>query len=240
MADWRAGSVYITSDHLWMFDGRGNCRCTLRAGISQPATDLDTRTITTSTWQPYESTSIEPYNNDWYVCAHVGTTDSIARIRIGPIIWTNAPINGQLLPYGPASPWFPVSGVPSDRDCPPDVLPFTAFGQFGPDRFDMRVFEQDCYWVDRFGTGHPITDMSEHYVTNVLAMLVDRCDALYGQFLVQRAFNMLYDTCTGRVNGDLLVGYVAGGEHDDIDSSVWLRSTPLFRRLAARLVDKRP
>jgi hypothetical protein len=33
----------------------------------------------------------------------------------------------------------------------PDELPFTAFGQFGANFLDLRVFDQDIWWVDRDG-----------------------------------------------------------------------------------------
>jgi hypothetical protein len=49
----------------------------------------------------------------------------------------------------PSSSPFPSSPVPSDARLWPTGLPFTAFGQFGDDRLDLRVFDQDVYWVDR-------------------------------------------------------------------------------------------
>ena len=59
----------------------------------------------------------------------------------------------------------------NDHDTRPD-RPFTDFGQFGSGKLDLRVFLQDEYWVDKDGTGHLITSMSDEYRSNVIRMLL--------------------------------------------------------------------
>src|SRR5689334_17031807 len=68
---------------------------------------------------------------------------------------------------------YPPSPVPGDDRLWPFELPFTAFGQFGENRLDLRVFDQDVYWVDRTGTQHLLREMPLAYVSNVIEFLMD-------------------------------------------------------------------
>ena len=65
------------------------------------------------------------------------------------------------------------SPVPSDARLWPLELPFTAFGHLGEDMLDLRVFDQEVYWVDRIGTPHLVLQMSRDYIENVITFLVD-------------------------------------------------------------------
>lgn len=56
--------------------------------------------------------------------------------------------------------------------------PFTAFGQFGEDALDLRVFDQGTNWVDRVGRPHFLAEMDEDYIANVIDFLIalrDQC-----------------------------------------------------------------
>lgn len=68
---------------------------------------------------------------------------------------------------------YPPSPVLSDVRLWPMELPFTAFGQFDEGALDLRVFDQDIYWVDRLGVSHPLKEMSQEYIANVIAFLVE-------------------------------------------------------------------
>lgn len=67
---------------------------------------------------------------------------------------------------------FLPSPVPSDARLWPFELPFTAFGHLGEGMLDLRVFDQDVYWVDRVGTPHLVSEMSRDYIENVVTFLV--------------------------------------------------------------------
>lgn len=151
----------------------------------------------------------------------------------GPVVWTNletepfAPAGW----FGPPEPWFAPSPVPAGRNLWPDELPFTAFGQFGPGALDLRVFDQDVYWVDGVGNPHRIDDMSSDYVDNVVSMLAGRADTFHKASMLREAVQCVGDALLGRVNSLLLVDELGTGSLDQVEAHAWLNSTPLLRRL---------
>lgn len=126
---------------------------------------------------------------------------------------------------------YPPSPVPSDADLWPEEKPFTAFGQFGEDSFDLRVFEQDEYWVDYRGKPHRLSEMPNDYRVNVITFLEERKDRFYVETCLRTAVSMAGDALLGRVNGELLAEAVGGPKITDHTPSEWLEATPLMRRL---------
>lgn len=131
---------------------------------------------------------------------------------------------------------YPPSPVPSDRHLWPGELPFTAFGQYGTDMLDVRVFEQSTWWVDREGNEHLLTEMEDEYLRNVVIHLVTHRE----QFMQVARQRALVQRC-----GDLLLGYVedhrAAGEMGPDQDSLWsvsalewLCQTPLMTALCQR------
>jgi len=115
-------------------------------------------------------------------------------------------------------------------------LPVTAFGQFGEGALDLRVFDQDIYWVDRLGVSHPLKEMSQEYIANVIAFLVE-CREQYFADTQRRWFTqtvgdqILFDEPAGEVLGVTLGGPTWG----QLTAETWLESTPLMRALRGRL-----
>jgi hypothetical protein len=126
---------------------------------------------------------------------------------------------------------FPPSPVPLDADPWPGELPFTAFGQFGVDHIDLRVFDQDVYWVDRFGVGHRIDEMPDDYRANVVAFLVERVERFHTATYLRLAIQAAGDALLGRVSGEVLAAEIGAPRIVELDACVWLESTPLMRRL---------
>jgi hypothetical protein len=131
---------------------------------------------------------------------------------------------------------FPRSPVPSDARPWPGELPFTAFGQFGDDMLDLRVFDQDIYWVDRTGQSQLISDMSEAYIANVIAFLVEFQEMYFAdtqrRWLIQTAGDQLL---FGEPGGDVLAVYAGGPKWGELSAEEWLEATPLMRTLRRRL-----
>jgi hypothetical protein len=125
------------------------------------------------------------------------------------------------------------SPVPSDRDLWPGELPFTAFGQFGPGQLDLRVFDQDTWWVDRTGAAHLLDEMSDDYLRNVIGFLYERVAEYHAATCCRIACQAAGDVLLGRVNGDLLTLQLGGSTVVDVEPRTWLESTPLLRRLLA-------
>lgn len=95
---------------------------------------------------------------------------------------------------------FPPSRVPGDADLWPGETPFTSFGQYGIDMLDLRVFDQDVWWVDLFGSPHLIEEMSDEYVANVIAHLEAHVVAFCYDSMRRSLVQMLGDTLLGRAN----------------------------------------
>jgi hypothetical protein len=80
-------------------------------------------------------------------------------------------INDTILPNSP---------VPSDAYYLDDYsMPFTAFGQYGEGNLDVRVFDQDIYWVNIEGEPFYISEMSPEYISNVITFLLESLEAYY-------------------------------------------------------------
>lgn len=126
--------------------------------------------------------------------------------------------------------WAP-SPVPADAHPWPGELPFTAFGQFGADAFDLRVFDQDVYWVDRLGQPHRLEAMDDAYRRNVIDFLVVRTERFFGDTCLRTVIQTAGDALLGRTSAELLVVAAGGPATPDLDPSDWLESTPLMRRL---------
>lgn len=126
---------------------------------------------------------------------------------------------------------FPPSPVPSDRDLWPNETPFTDFGQFGIDHLDLRVFDQDVWWVDRLGQPHLITEMSSEYVINVIAHLEENGRYFYFGTMRRAFIQMLGDAYYGKANGEVIAEALGAPSLSDVTPIDWLEATPLMRRL---------
>lgn len=76
---------------------------------------------------------------------------------------------------------YPPSPVSSDARLCPGELPFTAFGQFGVDSLDLRVLDQDTYWIDRHGRAQLLSEMSAEFLENVIAFLSELRDQYFAE-----------------------------------------------------------
>lgn len=76
------------------------------------------------------------------------------------------------------SPGLELSPVPLERHLWPGELPFTAWGgDYG--ELDLRVFDQDTWWVDIAQRPHWLVEMPPDYITNVIALLAGNFEYFY-------------------------------------------------------------
>lgn len=121
------------------------------------------------------------------------------------------------------------SPVPSDSRLLPGELPFTAFGQFGVGKLDIRVFDQDSWWVDRLGRAHELRQMSDEYRANVLNFLYCFAEDYHHATIVRAALQAEADTARG-------LEPLASLDAARINAQTpvqWLESTVLVRGLRA-------
>jgi hypothetical protein len=129
--------------------------------------------------------------------------------------------SGQYLP----------SPVPADEHLLDGDLPFTAFGQFGPGRLDLRVFDQDAYWVDMWGEPHLLDDMTDEYRRNVIAHCETNAVSFHAGYAIKEAIEAVDATLNGTANAALLQLDLGTPIVADLDPTTWLNATPLIRRL---------
>lgn len=125
------------------------------------------------------------------------------------------------------------SPVPSDSDLRDGDLPFTAFGQFGPGQLDIRVFDQDTYWVDVWGDPHRLDEMTDEYRRNVLAHCARNADHFHAAYAVKEAIEAVDDALNARTGAVAMTLDLGMPLVSELDPHAWLDSTPLIRRLRA-------
>ena len=105
--------------------------------------------------------------------------------------------------------------------------PFTDFGQFGVGQLDLRVFIQNTYWVDVYGKGHIIDEMSEDYRRNVIIHLLDNARFFHSGLVREQVIVALGKTFGYDIESSF--------ESDvaDKESIQWLEGTPLMQRFRA-------
>lgn len=137
--------------------------------------------------------------------------------------------------------FYASSPVTSDQFLWDDEKPFTDFGQYGEDKIDIRVFEQDVWWVDRTGEPHLLREMSQEYLDNVLEYLYSNVEYFHTasslRFDIEQLLTML-PTPGAPANMEAYLEYVNGkASPDELVAAEWLNSTPLVKRLLQLLED---
>jgi len=119
-------------------------------------------------------------------------------------------------------------------ECQRHIPPFTAYGQWGKGLLDVRVFEQDKFWIDYSGMPHRLEEMPSDYLLNVLLFLnaANLRTKLWLQCENLAACNRLRDlvlggnTCETCARQALALGPIFW-----MGPSRWMESSPLVRRL---------
>lgn len=130
---------------------------------------------------------------------------------------------------------YPESPVPGDANLPADELPFTAFGQFGNGSLDIRVFEQDKYWVSRQGEPFLIEDMQPDYLSNVVEFLCESAGYFYIVMVNKAAVELLFMEGGKQPNP---ATYKTLRSMADVTPREWIKSTVLMQKLNQVLVRK--
>lgn len=103
--------------------------------------------------------------------------------------------------------------------------PFTDFGQFGEGKLDLRVFNQEEYWVDVHGGAHVIEEMDVDYRRNVIIHLLVNARFFQSGLLKEQLIVTI-----GKVLGYEIESSFSPGV-SDMESLQWLEGTPLMMRL---------
>ena len=166
------------------------------------------------------------------LCSWNGRQERAGASRDGRQAFTATP--GEDHPVGD-----PVrSPVPSDADLWPGELPFTAWGQHEAGILDLRVFDQDQWWVDRNHTPHMLTDMSVLYVERVIDLLESLAEYYYLMTVRRDLLQRMGDEMLGRVSTDTVAESAGVTPLRDLTPQAWLEGSPLMRALRRRLASR--
>lgn len=107
---------------------------------------------------------------------------------------------------------------------PEDDRPFTDFGQFGPGSVDLRVFDQDEWWVDRWGNPHRISDLTAEERREVTSICLRQAESWWPQAAFNQLCVLTYEQVGGLFDrGDALIA--------ELQPQDWVRRSVLFRAL---------
>lgn len=132
------------------------------------------------------------------------------------------------------------SPVPRDARLWPGELPFTAWGQFGEDRLDLRVFDQATYWVDRHGAPHLLEAMTDLYRRNVITFLEANAEHFHADSIRRELLQIFGDAMLGGHAGAARALTDAGPALTARIATEWLEGTPLMRRLRQLTASRSP
>lgn len=112
-----------------------------------------------------------------------------------------------------------------------EVGPFKQFGQFGPGQMDIRVFDQDTFWVDKNGVAHAVGEMSHEYLCNVVRFLEDGCSYFHLCSSAREVGESLVSALSDETPWLVLARELGVPSVVETDARAWLESTPLMRKL---------
>lgn len=106
-----------------------------------------------------------------------------------------------------------------------------------PGRLDLRILDQNAYWVTRGAAVVLIADMSTDHLRNVARMLNDMAMLLHLHAMAdmilcpeEAADSLVGELATNRLTGSCIATVAP---HD------WLRATPLLRQIFQELESRR-
>jgi hypothetical protein len=98
---------------------------------------------------------------------------------------------------------------------------------------DLRVFDQDVYWVDIKRVPHFLTAMSGEYIQNVIGFLLEHAESYYVGTMRRMSIQAIGDAMLGggytAQNPDAVLGLA------DSTPTEWLEQTALMQGLRKRL-----
>lgn len=159
--------------------------------------------------------------------------------RFGRAGETVVPGGGRLAGRVPAArvtaqPVPEPSPVPGDADLWPGELPFTAWGQHERGRLDLRVFDQDVWWVDIEQRPHRLEEMSDDYIANVIKHLEIHVESYYRGTLRRSLYQIYGDLLQGRISTEVVAEALGATPLTELTAREWLDGTPLMRALRRR------
>jgi hypothetical protein len=229
--------LVVTANTIWVLDDTCYTRVPRHQGAHRQAFSAD-QSLDDHEPVAYRQGGFErDETGNWYLRLIPAHRQEGARgVLSAPVVASSFALPGVLCSQEPLQHWYyPPSPVPSDDELWPGELPFTAFGQWGADKLDLRVFDQDRYWVDRHGVAHEIIDMEQDYVQNVVTMLESRVEEFHAATVQRWIAQSVGDALLGKLNGEIIALGLGVGSVAGVEPATWLESTPLVRALRVRL-----
>lgn len=100
-----------------------------------------------------------------------------------------------------------------------------------PGTIDLRIFDQDTYWVNRHTEIFQLQDMTSEYRAAVLTMLTERAIMFHLHTMANAVFDMFDAHNEDTTTGDMMTFSLTGESIADASPAQWIESTPLVRKL---------
>ena len=114
------------------------------------------------------------------------------------------------------------------------IGPFTNWGQFGADGFDLRVFDQAEYWVDRDGRPRALSKMTDAEVARLGEYLRTHANHFYVENLRRVVIARILGSVSSPPIELVFPGAPDLAEPTDQSPQEWLASTPLMCAIESR------
>jgi len=116
--------------------------------------------------------------------------------------------------------------------------PFTDFGVLGEGALDVRVFEQDVFWVDVTGKPYFLIEMPTEYLVNVEAFLRTHQDKFYSEVKATDLEKMTSVANEADELKNMVEDWQNKWESLYDDAEEWLLNTPLHTKITKLIMQR--
>ena len=110
--------------------------------------------------------------------------------------------------------------------------PFTNFNQFGQGRMDLRVFDQNTWWVSIEGKGTLLEELNSEQLTEILNFLFNKAEYFHEVYTTNQLILMVSAHLEGSApDGIIEIKLMGVDELSMMTPHQWLASTALMRKI---------
>lgn len=115
-------------------------------------------------------------------------------------------------------------------------FPFENFGQFREGTIDIRVFDQDKWWVNYKGEPYLLENTDQETLSSILEFLFNNAEFLYELYITNKLISLIAsDIDTESTNEELAKRLAEMDALTGVKPHQWLASSLLSKKLNALL-----
>lgn len=109
--------------------------------------------------------------------------------------------------------------------------PFTNFGQFGKGSFDLRVFDQDEWWITREGEGRKLDELSNTSLLEIMNFFFNHAEWFYDIYVTNKMIDFVAAHLEGMDEEQIETNLRRVDELGNTKPHEWLSQTLLIRKI---------